>query len=43
MKKKILLATIAFAFLTINTNAQIWDKVKKNAPKSLTPKSGALS
>lgn len=43
MRKNILLATIAFAFLSINTNAQVWDKVKKNAPKSLTPKSNALS
>lgn len=43
MRKNILLATIAFAFLSINTNAQMWDKVKKNAPKSLTPKSGGLS
>ncbi|MCB0381044.1 MAG: DUF4197 domain-containing protein [Flavobacteriales bacterium] len=29
--------------LSITSNAQIWDKVKKNAPKSLTPKSNALS
>lgn len=43
MKKHITLAVLAFSMLSITTNAQIWDKVKKNAPKSLTPKSGALS
>ena len=43
MKKHITLAVLAFSMLSITSNAQIWDKVKKNAPKSLTPKSGGLS
>lgn len=43
MKKQLILFAIALLLITISANAQVWDKVKKNVPKNLTPKSAGLS
>lgn len=42
MKKQVILTAVVLA-TTLSIQAQVWDKVKKNAPKSLSPKSSALT